>query len=326
MSFDLPLVPNSLARFIQRWATKRLPETDYETTLVRQRIYILPNRSGIVFFVILLAILIGAINYENSLGHMLTFLLGSIGFLGMFHTHQNLNHLKLSVSNPRPVFAGQLALFPVNLSSAKQVSHLNVMFQSKNGEAVAAHVSKDSNESQVLIPVSADKRGKLELQQFKVFTEYPLGLFHAWSWIELKTSCLVYPKPDEHPLHLKYYGKQSGQRISELTGNDDFAGIRKYQKGDAPSHLAWKAVARSGVLQTKLFHAEVGEEIILSWFKLPENMNIEKRLSVLCRWVLDADKHDMKYGLEIPQQFIAPDSGLHHRQSCLKALALFGEQ
>ncbi|HEY9051562.1 MAG TPA: DUF58 domain-containing protein [Gammaproteobacteria bacterium] len=326
MSFDLPLVPNSLARFIQRWASKRLPETDYEATLVRQRIYILPNRSGIVFFIILLAILLGAVNYENSLGYMLTFLLGSVGFLGMFYAHQNLNHLKLSASNPKPVFAGQLALFPVNLCSTKKASHLNVMFQSKNGEAVAAHVTKGNNDTRVLIPLAAEKRGKLALQQFKIFTEYPLGLFHAWSWVELQTSCLVYPKPDEHPLNLKYQGKQSGQRISEQTGNDDFAGIRQYQKGDAPSHLAWKAVARTGVLQTKLFHAEAGEEIILSWYQLPENMDIEKRLSVLCRWVLDADKHDLKYGLEIPQQFITPDSGLHHRQSCLKELALFGKQ
>ncbi len=325
MAFDLPLLPNSLARFIQRWATKRLPETDYTTTLVRRRIYILPNRNGIVFFIILLVILIGAVNYENSLGHMLTFLLGAIGFLGMFHTHQNLNHLKLSVSQPRPVFAGQVALFPINLSSNKQSAHLNVMFQSKNGEAVAAHVTKDNDESQVLIPLLANQRGKLALQQFKVYTEYPLGLFHAWSWVELQTSCLVYPRPDEHPLHLQYHGKQIGQHFSEQTGNDDFAAIRKYQKGDAPSHLAWKAIARTGILQTKQFHAETGEEIILSWYQLPDNMDIEKRLSVLCRWVLDADKHGLKYGLDIPRQFIAADSGLHHRHSCLKALALFGQ-
>lgn len=324
MSNGLPLVPDFITRFIKLWADKRLPEPDQQTTLVRRHIYILPTRHGLTFFVTLLVILTGAINYENSLGFMLSFLLGSIGFLGMIYTHQNLNHLTLNTATTRPVFAGQPAHFPITLSSKKKHGFMNIQFQSRNGETVSAHLEPQTADCQVQIPLNTEQRGRLELGDFKVFTEFPLGLFHAWSWNHLDTHCLVYPKPDEHPPHFDLRSQHTGLHASEQDGYDDFAGIREYQKGDAPNHLAWKAIARTRELQTKQFHAEVGDEIMLSWYALPDNMDIERKLSVLCRWVLDADHHGLKYGLQLPGSLQAAGSGRHHRHLCLKSLALFG--
>lgn len=324
MSTGLPLLPNFLSRFIEHWASKRLPQADRQTILARQRIYILPTRSGLTFFIILLVILLGAINYENSLAFMLSFLFGSIGFLGMIHTHQNLNHLQIAVLPARPVFTGQTAQFPLVLGDRNRHAHLNIKFQCGNQSVSSGSLSDGDDESHLTVNVSAPRRGRLTLPKIKVFTEFPLGLFHAWSWVELTGSCIVYPAPDDHPPHYPMRGRHDGTVTTQLAGHDDFAGIRDYQKGDAPGHLAWKAVARTGELQTKLFNAEAGNEIWLSWFQLPDTMDVEKRLSVLCRWVLDADAHGLSYGLEIPGDRRSPASGLHHRQACLQSLALFG--
>ena len=324
MSSDLPLVPGFIARFIEQWASKRLPEARDHTTLVRQRIYILPTREGMIFFAVLLVILLGAINYENSLAFMLTFLTGSIGFLGMIYTHQNLNHLKISTLTSKPVFAGQTAYFPFNLSSEKPYARFNIKIHSRGSDIIHAHI-KENADTQINLPVAASNRGRLYLNKIKIYSEFPLGLFHAWSWVELKTSCLVYPMPEAHSPRIHLRGKQSGQQMSVESGIDDFAGLRDYQKGDSPSHLAWKAIARTGQLQTKVFNADAGNEIWLSWYQLPDNMGIEKRLSVLCRWILDADNHGLSYGMEIPGKKIPVNSGLHHRHSCLRELALFGE-
>ena len=46
------------------------------------------------------------------------------------------------------------------------------------------------------------------------------------------------------------------------------------------------------------------------------------RLSRLAAWVLQADKLGVDYGLRLPGQQIAPDSGEAHRRRCLEALAL----
>jgi uncharacterized protein (DUF58 family) len=322
---DLPLVPGFLARFIERWAVRRLPEAGQSTTLVRQRIYILPSKSGMTFFIVLLVILFGAINYENSLAFMLTFLLGSIGFLGMLYTHQNLNHLSLSVLPTKPVFAGQNAAFPLLLSARPGSNHLNIRLQGPDGQVTGSSLTTDSGEVRALVNVQARQRGRLYLKRIKVYSEFPLGLFHAWSWVELSNHCLVYPQPDSHPAHFHRQGQPSGSRSGEASGNDDFAGIRAYQKGDSPMHLAWKAVARTGELQTKHFHADAGNEVWLDWYQLPDTMDTEQRLCILCRQVLDADQLGLSYGLQLPGLRITPAGGLQHRQQCLKQLALFGD-
>ena len=50
-----------------------------QITLDRRRIYALPTRYGILFAVMLFVMLLGSINYNNSLGFLLTFLLASMG-------------------------------------------------------------------------------------------------------------------------------------------------------------------------------------------------------------------------------------------------------
>ena len=324
MASGLPLIPEFFARRIERFAEGRMDGNSQQSTIDRRRLYILPTRNGITFFITILVILAGAINYENSLGFMLCFLLGSIGFLGMIYTHQNLNHLQLSVMSAAPVFAGQTAQFPIKISSPRGLTYYNVQFQGQTGETGTGHLPNGKADSRVVIPITTEKRGRLTLSRIKVFTEFPIGLFHAWSWLKLESQCLVYPKPDDHPPQFNRLGQQTGLHTIEQNGYDDFAGIREYQKGDAPMHLAWKAIARTGKLYTKHFHAQVGDDIWFDWHQLPETMDIEKKLSILCRWVLDADHHGLKYGLIIPGQRISPDSGLHHKHLCLKTLALFG--
>ncbi|HEX5636389.1 MAG TPA: DUF58 domain-containing protein, partial [Gammaproteobacteria bacterium] len=88
--------------------------------------------------------------------------------------------------------------------------------------------------------------------------------------------------------------------------------------------MAWKSIARTGIWQTKTFHADAGEEIWLSWQHTPETLSVEQRLSILCRWVLDAHRHGTKYGMDIPGTRIDSSNGQLHQQQCLKALALFG--
>jgi len=325
MALNLPLLPNFIARFIEQWAVKRLPETDIQTTITRHRLYILPTRNGVTFFIVLLVILIGAINYENSSGFMLTFLLSSIGFLSMVHTHQNLNHLNITALSTKAVFANQTALFPLRLKSKNKHQHLSILFHGDTKTPCCANLNTDQQETLINLPMATTKRGYLPLKRIKVYSEFPLGLFHTWSWINLDAHCLVYPEPDTQPLRFEYNGQKRGRLSSEKTGHDDFAGIREYQKGDPPMHLAWKAIAKTGKLQTKHFHTETGDEIWLSWYNLPENMDIEKRLSILCRWVIDAEKKAIKYGLNIPGSKISPATGRHHRHNCLKNLALFGK-
>src|SRR5687768_5226961 len=86
-----------------------------EVVLVQRRIFILPARPGVAFAFVLLLMLVGSINYSLSLGFVLTFLLGSVGFTAMLHTFRNLAGLRIKAGRTAPVFAGETARFAVCL-------------------------------------------------------------------------------------------------------------------------------------------------------------------------------------------------------------------
>ena len=324
MSNSLPLVPRFAEHFIQRFAKKRQPPATHQVEINRHFLYILPTRHGVVFFIVLLLVLFGAINYENSLGFMLAFLLGALSLLGMIYTHQNINKLNVHIGRAEPVFVGQDMSFPITLSQQAKQLRPAIQLLSQTEQISHAHlINQTSTTSQ--LSCTAQHRGYSTPGQIKLFTEFPFGLFHAWSWLNLDSRCLVYPAPYPHSLpNFKTNHEARGSTTNIKQGIDDFSGIRSYQDGDQPNHMAWKAIAKTGKLQTKLFSNETSQDIWLSWDQFDPTLDIEHRLSLLCRMVLDAGKHSRNFGLDIPGTKISPSHGLQHKQQCLKALALFG--
>jgi uncharacterized protein (DUF58 family) len=115
----------------------------------------------------------------------------------------------------------------------------------------------------------------------------------------------------------------AGQARAQAAGNDDFSGLRGYQRSDSPRHVAWKAVARNEDMLTKQFTGEAAAELWLDWARLAQ-FNVEQRLSRLAGWVLEAERSGVHYGLRLPGVEIAPGRGDAHRGACLQALALHG--
>ena len=107
------------------------------------------------------------------------------------------------------------------------------------------------------------------------------------------------------------------------TGSDDFSALRGYQPSDSPRHVAWKAVARTEKMLTKQFSGETAGELWLDWRLLPDELDLERRLSCLTGWVLAAQDSGALYGLRLPGVDVAPTRGDAHRAACLQALALF---
>jgi uncharacterized protein (DUF58 family) len=88
--------------------------------------------------------------------------------------------------------------------------------------------------------------------------------------------------------------------------------------------VAWKAVARQhdGPLLTKLFSGASAQQLWLDWNSLPETIDVERRLSILARWMLDAEAAGLAWGLHLPGVRLPPDNGPAQLCSGLRALAL----
>ena len=306
----------SLQRFLQ--GEERAPGP---ITLVQRRVFILPTRTGIFFAVLFFVMLLGAINYSNSLAFTLTFLLASLSVVAMLHAYRNVLHLRVSLGHVAPVFCGETAHVPVILDNPRPSGRYALTIRFPQQPPLGGDVPAGSW-SRLDLPLATRRRGRLPVPRITLRSSFPLGLFQAWSHVNLDGRLLVYPQPSpqrEAPRETHDHFNLSGDRGH---GSDDFAGLRTYQTGDSPQHLHWKAMAREQGLFTKQFGGDHAEELWLDWETLP-GRDVEARLSQLTRWVLDAEADQHNYGLRLPGKQIPLGHGPAHRHRCLEALALF---
>ncbi|MCL5668742.1 MAG: DUF58 domain-containing protein [Gammaproteobacteria bacterium] len=287
-------------------------------TLTRRRVFILPTRYGWLFGLMLLVMWLGSVNYNNGLGFALTFLLGSLAMVSILHTYRNLSGLTFSAGRVAPVFAGEQARFAINMENPGGAGRPSIALQLP-GEAPV--VCDAPQQTSVTLTRLVSQRGLLPMGRFTISTVFPLGLFRAWAHLDLDMHCLVYPRPAA-PQPLPDMQPASSES-SRGRGAEDFSGVRDYQGGDSLRHVHWKAVARQDALLTKQFSGGEESELWLDWRSLPPDMDVESRLSLLCRFVLDAHGAQLRYGLRLPGREIAPASGEAHQRACLEALALF---
>jgi len=291
--------------------------------LVQRRVFILPSRQGLVFVVVLLLMLTGSVNYNLSLGFVLTFLLGALSIVTMLHTFRNLAKLQLTSGRTQPVFAGGTAHFTICIENPSAADRYSIGISRGKTDAVFCDVQSQQS-AYPAIPIPAPRRGLLRPGKLTLFTRYPLGLYYAWAYFEPAMQCVVYPRPATPGLPLPPAVSSAGQGAVSGQGQEDFAGLRQYHAGDSLRHIAWKAAARGQGLLTKQFSGQAESNLWLSWELLPLRMGLEEKLSQLARWVIDAHARGLAFGLKLPGTTIAIASGGAQRERCLEALALFG--
>ena len=289
-------------------------------TLTQRRIFILPTRQGLALAFVLVLMLLGDINYNLSLGYVLTFLLATMAVMSMLHAFRNLAHLEIRAGHADAVFSGGTARFVLHFHNRNKLPRYRLILRDDQGNTVSFDVPKQQD-SEVVFPMPAKRRGWLPLGNLTLYTEFPLGLFHAWSYLHFDARCLVYPKPlADAPLPPGDAPDDAGRRSS--AGDDDFSGLRDYVAGDALPRIAWKAFAREQGLQVKQFSAQVGEELWLDMADAPDRNN-EDRLARMTRWVLDAEAQGLRYGLRLPDGELPANNGVAQRDECLRRIALF---
>lgn len=292
------------------------------------RIYILPTRSWAVLLAVLAAMWYAAVSQRNSPAYLLMFLLGSLVLVSALHAHFALANLRLRVDRIDSVFEGENARITVeaiNLSRRPRVS----LAVAPNGRVFkeAAHVrlavlgEHGSQRVEMLIP--ADTRGSHRVERLAFTTVYPMGFWRSWRYESANASYLVYPRP-EGSLPLP-----DGPTLTTDVpagfgaGGDDYSGVRPYQTGESQHHIDWRAAARGQGLLVKKFSGAGSRRV---WFEYENTLPLpddEARLRQLSRWIVDADRDGLAYGLRLPGFLAEPARGNSHFHRCLGALALY---
>ena len=308
---------------IDTWVLSRVHRQRGPVTVQRNRIYIVPTRFGWGFALMCVVMLLGAMNYSNSMAFALAFLLIGLGLVCMHHTHANLLALQLRAGQAPPVFAGDTAHFELLIDNpaARPRYALEAEWQASHLPEPPLHVPAQGF-GRLRLGLAAPSRGWLDAGVFELSTEFPLGLFHAWTRLHLEQRCLVFPRPSPPGLPPPAAAGSGGATAGSRAGQDEFAGLRNYQRGDSLRGVHWKSLPKTGSPMVKQFSESLEQALWLDWDSMA-SLGHEARLSQLARWVIEAEHEGRAYGLRLPGTHLRPGQGESHRFECLRALALF---
>jgi uncharacterized protein (DUF58 family) len=93
--------------------------------------------------------------------------------------------------------------------------------------------------------------------------------------------------------------------------------------GESVRHIDWKAFARGRPLSVKQFTGGDGHELWLDAAAL-EHVPLEKRLSQLALWVVNAEKEEIPYALKLGRTLLPTGLGSQQSRRALEALAVAG--
>jgi uncharacterized protein (DUF58 family) len=283
-----------------------------------RRIYIVPTRFGLLFALVVLAMLLGALNFNNNPALLLTFVVVSIAVLSFHHTVNNLRGLSLEGLRATPVHAGEVMavefLFAEDGSSERPALILE-----HAGHEVAFSLSPGSRQS-VFMPMATQSRGRFHCGRVRLWTEYPFAIVWAWSWLHPDQSLLVYPRPEATAPPLPGQSSDAAGNQFRSPG-EDWQGLREHHLGDTPKRIAWRASARADRLLVKEFADPINAALVLDYAEL-SSLEPEQRISRLTRWVLEARDRQLTFRLRLPGQAFGPGTGPDFVTQCLRALAL----
>jgi uncharacterized protein (DUF58 family) len=285
--------------------------------LDRRRIYVLPTGFGAALALLLFVMMLGALNYANNPALLLTCLFGASAGASLFAGFRVMNGLALVRVGSGECHAGTpLALHLHFAPSGRARPSLCVRCgEIESAFALPAHVEAD-----VTVALPAEKRGWLRAGRLRLSTEYPLGLFHVWSWLHPDAEFLVFPAIEKPAPPLPSAEHRGDVQMRAGTG-EEHAGLRDYRVTDPPRLIAWKASARHDSLLVRDAEHRSDAALVLDYATL-HGLDHEARIRRLTAWVLAAEATQREYVMSIPGGVFGPAVGAVQRHACLRALAL----
>jgi uncharacterized protein (DUF58 family) len=294
---------------------------------VKQRkfpsVYPTVSFGGLLF--VLAAMWYAASSQNSAAAYLLLFALTAVSLVSIPHTLINLAGVTVALEAVKPAFAGQEVSLPVEIMNGSRATRHGVSVASSgtSQERKRADRIPAGKAARVTLRFPARQRGEHEIGTLCLTSVYPLGFVRVVKKFATSQTYVVYPKPAGDPqLPLSHARPPLSRPQADFGEGDDFAGVRAYVPGESQRHIDWKAVARGQALMTKQFAAEAEGSVHLDFSAL-HFADVEKRLSQLALWVIEAERARRPYGLRLPGTEIAPAVGEPHFHQCMRALSRF---
>ena len=312
---------------VLRWLDKRIPaRRKYQLDM--SNIFIFPSKFGLLFTLLCAALFLLGSNYNNNLMLLLCFFLVSIFLINLSASYSNFAKIKVQVGRISPIFAEEEATIPLWFSHSGEqedrIPYAGKIYIKPYGDKNHTHIDPQHHTNPATIFLSKLPRGLHTLPRITLESYYPLGLYRCWTHLQFHGEILVYPKPI--PCSLNTILGDDSDEQTELQSNDsgieDFDTLGVYQLGEPMHRIAWKQVAKGQGLVSKRFSGTSSQSIWLSLGNTSAT-DTEQALGQLAWSVLECNKQNLRYGLNLGSTQVQPSTGITHMDECLKALALY---
>jgi len=301
------------------WLKRRIPASKKQT-LTQRSIFIFPSRFGFIYLFVCIFLYTLGTNYQNNLILLMAFTLIGFFITSILYSYANLAGLTIKSSQPKAVYAKEVANVTLYLTDCYNRNTLTFCFKS-HADVILDLAQK---REKISVPFKTSSRGLHTLPRVTIRSYFPLGLLRCWTHLDLDIELMVYPQPVESHVPLMPIAPQTEENNTASNVDiADFIGIKDYIEGESLSRISWKHVARN---QQKLVSKQFSEDnIVPMWLALNQvrGDDIENKLSKLAFAIDLYGQQQLLYGLALNKSTIAPGTGAKHKQQCLEALALW---
>lgn len=297
----------------------------------RERIYLVPRVSGLVFtFFVLLVFALGFVQ-PNSRGllQILGITLVVAGIAVLIQCNENLRGVEILRCTSVPVPAGEPVVLEVtlrNLSANERVGlkvregwHWREKWHHKS--AVVFPILKGREIRTLNLTLTTTRRGRFAVPTLWVGSVLPVGLCFAWKVFHAPGTYDVYPVPRGRPWEGSSPDGGEASGLPAGPGGEDVSGHRRYEVGDPPSRLDWRVFARTGNMVVRTLEDGEGGAVHLRWADTDFLSDPEDRLEQLSFWIAQCGREDRTFILDLGDgRRDLTENNLH---GCQIALATF---
>ena len=161
------------------WMDQRFPETR-QVTLDLKRVFVFPTSSSAALLLAIIVLFLMGINFQNSLIYALSFWLLALIIVSIFFTYRNLSGLTVRAVQSSPCFAGEKAVFELEVSCPEEQKKSAIVLGWKDQDLATINLQEHHN-VHIKLSHGTTQRGRFKPDRLNIFTRYPIGLVLGWS-------------------------------------------------------------------------------------------------------------------------------------------------
>jgi uncharacterized protein (DUF58 family) len=246
--------------------------------------------------VLLFGLFLEAYMHDFNLVYITLFFMFSLAFSAGPIGILNLGHLEASYVPSGRLFAHQESHLSMQIYNDSMSTSWSIMLHHEDA-SIPLNQLKGETSTILHLPVTPNKRGSFTHKGCYLESKYPLSTVRLVMKINETFNGIVYPEPKGIPLHSflqqeeKHYGEEK-----------EFDGLRAYDGSQKLSHIHWASVAK-GDISVKVFSKEAQTpKLVFNFYTA--STDDESRLSQLCLWVLECEKQNLPFIIQMPNRVL----------------------